>query len=293
MFVRNFYESAETSKNIDFKFIINQIKNPNKYNSKEEIPLIFAYNFKNNIANKENTISLSYLILDFEKTISVDEFIEKYKEYQFYLYTSFSHKIKDDSDRYRVIFPLDRDYTVKEYSDYCVKLKLQSNHCILSKFFEGVDKSCFGIGFGQKAPGDNGFYRYHINDGKQFSFEDIPKRLVERFKRDISIDADVRNRNKKWEYTSVSTMNDSSKIKYYKDKLERTVKLLEKENNFNWLKNGTGQGTDQWLYRAAILLVGCKADKTEIINIMLKLTNGKRKREIQHKVEDAIKKVTV
>lgn len=293
MFVRNFYESAETAKNIDFKFIVKQIINPNQYSDKNEIPLIFAYNFKNNTANKDNAISLSYLILDFEKSISIQDFIDKYKEFQFYLYTSFSHKIKDSSDRYRIIIPLDRDYTIEEYIDFSTKLKLEKGHCVLSKYFEGVDKSCFGIGFGQKAPGDNGFYFYHINEGKTFSFSDIPKRLVDRFKSSIAIDKSVTSLKNKRQYATTSTMNDFEKVKYYKEKLTNTVKRLHQENNFNWSKTGTGQGTDQWLYKAAHSLVKCRADRDEIINILLLMTRGKRKREIQHKVDDAIKKANM
>lgn len=290
MFVRNFYETAETAKNIDFKYIENQIINPNQYSDKNEIPLIFAYNFNNNTANKDNAISISYLILDFEKSISISSFLEKYKEFKFYLYTSFSHKIKDTSDRFRVIIPLDRDYTIEEYSDYCVKLKMERGHCVLSKYFEGVDKSCFGIGFGQKAPGDNGFYEYHINEGKLFSFSDIPQKLVSRFKSAIAIDKSVAGMKAKKEYRSISTLTDANKIKYYKEKLERTIFQLEKENNFNWNKSGTGQGTDQWLFSAAIRLMKCKAEKTEIVNILLRMTKGKKKREIEHKVEDVFKK---
>jgi len=290
MFVRKFYESAETAIDLDFELIVKQIIKPNVYSDKNEIPLIFAYNFKNSTANKDNAVSIKYLILDFEKSISISEFIEKYNQFNFYLYTSFSHKIKDTSDRFRVILPLDREYTIEEYSDYSTKVKIEKQHCILSKYFEGVDKSCFGIGFGQKAPGDNGLYSYHINEGKLFSFSDIPERLVKRFKNSIAIDKNVTGLKKKREYVTTSTMTDSNKIKYYKEKLEHTVKQLERENNFNWNKTGTGQGTDQWLFSAAIRLMKCKIDKQEIVNILLQMTKGKRKREIEHKVDDVLKK---
>ena len=288
MLVRRFHESAKTARDIDFSHILNQIKNPIKYEHKDELPLLFGYTCKNNIALKENLISVEYLILDYEKSKTIDWFKEWFRQYQFYLYTSFSHKIKDDSDRFRVIVPLDKSYDIKFYEEFSKKIK-SKKQSILSMYFDGVDSTCFNF-IGQKVPGDNGHYYYHINEGEKFSFGEIPELLKSKFRREFAID-ELNSQSKKTKvYKKTSGFTKEQAEEYFENKLDKTLIRLQSENTFNWRKTGTGQGTDIWLFKAASALIKCKLSKEQVISYLLSFTNGKRKREIEHKVNEAIRR---
>lgn len=288
MFVRNFYEPATSAKEIKFEYVENQIKNPNIYEDKNSIPLIFGYNFKNSTSNKENVIGVQYLILDYEKSKSIEDFVSFFSKYKFYLYTSYRHT--ETQHRFRVIIPLDREYSVEEYLPLSARIKAEKMECVLSKYFQGVDKSCFGVGFAQRVPAQTDEYRYVINDGELFSFSQIPQKLADRFRMSLKIQEDVEKRKKTNQYRSISTYTEKEKIKYFEEKQQAVINELSRENTFNWSRTGTGQGTDSWLFRAASSLVKCRMDEHRIISTLLTFTNGRRKREIEHKVKDAIRK---
>lgn len=53
-----------------------------------------------------NVESLYALQLDYDSGMSIDKFRERYAQYRWSLYTSYSHGYKGDGDRFRVVMPL-------------------------------------------------------------------------------------------------------------------------------------------------------------------------------------------
>lgn len=290
MYIRNFYESSRTAKNINFESIIKQVENPVNYEDPKKSPLIYGFSYKDGVALKENATSVEYILLDYEKSKTIEEFIEEYKEFQFYLYTTTGYKIKDDSDRYRVILPLDRSYTIDEYEPYCKRVKSKNGNSVLSWFFVGCDLTCFDINHGQRVPAFTEHYKFVINEGRNFSLSDIPESLMDRFKRELAIEKLNESSKKIRKYKKTVDYTKEQTEEYFENKLERTLIRLNSENTFNWRKSGTGQGTDMWLFKAASSLVKCRMSRNEIIDTLLNFTHGKRKKEIEHKVDEAFRR---
>lgn len=173
------------------KDIIYRIKHP--YGSSDfininpdNIPYMrFGYasgNFNNNYAlwNNIKITGMSHLLLDFDQKHSkgdsgiiynlIDKFIEKFKDYEFYLYTTKSSTQKIHS--FRVIFPLKymvRIETVRRKSEELLKFFTIYDVCGKSIT---ADSSCIVKNY-QMAPycKDNKTYRYYINKGKKFEIK--------------------------------------------------------------------------------------------------------------------------
>lgn len=289
--IRNFYENSKSCKSISFDRIVEQVKNPITYQDPKASPLIFAFSYKDNIALKENAVSVEYILLDYEKSKTIEQFVEQFKDFEFYLYTTTGYMIKDNSDRFRVILPLDKSYNMNEYEPYCKKVKVKLSNSILSWFFSGCDKTCFDVNHGQRVPAFTEHYKYIINEGRRFSLSDIPDSYMDRFKRELAIEQLNDSSKKLKAYKRTSDFSKEQNAQYYENKLEKTLIKLSSENTFNWRKTGTGQGTDIWLFKAASALVRCKLNRNEIIEQLLSFTHGKRKKEIEHKVDEAIRRV--
>lgn len=84
-----------------------------------------------------------FIVVDIDHNMTFDDFKTKFKDkFEFVMYTSFNHqyfdkdKNKQNDDRFRVIIPLDRFYTLDEYES-CIPYLL--------KTFKGCDTSTFEI----------------------------------------------------------------------------------------------------------------------------------------------------
>lgn len=102
--------------------------------------------------------------------VTIDQFVEKYKEYAFALYTSPSHA--PWKHKFRVILPLDQDYQFELWT--CREVK-----CVMKQVFPTIDPTCFTNW--QRIPGTANpeHYKYHINKGKKFSYSLIKDKVDE------------------------------------------------------------------------------------------------------------------
>lgn len=111
----------------------------------------------------ENIDSLYCLQLDYDSGMTIMEFRERFSEYSYALYTTYSYGFKA-GDRFRVILPLADKLPVKYLGTPDIKQELID-------YFDGVDVSCFDRGHWQCMPAirEKGapYYSY-INKGKRW-----------------------------------------------------------------------------------------------------------------------------
>lgn len=135
---------------------------------KEDCPLWKFVTIKENKRSSENYDKILALELDFDGTVSIKEFEEKYKKFEFFLYTTSSHS--SVNNKFRVIVPLAFPVVFSIYQDRIMK------ECLV-RFFEGIDKSCFANfhNVPNKPQTEGEQYYYKINLGEKFSFELLRK----------------------------------------------------------------------------------------------------------------------
>lgn len=130
--------SSGRTRSIDpegYKFVFN-------INSVNDFEKIKSYDhtaslFKNNYRNNNNFLKTNVLMLDFdEKTLSIDDFINKHKEIEFYLATSKSHNKEKNGKvepRYHIYLPIP---LIDDYEKYSGMIKATQ------KYFESCDTAC-------------------------------------------------------------------------------------------------------------------------------------------------------
>lgn len=112
---------------------------------------------------------ITVLQVDYDDGMTIDEFVQKYKDYRFDLYTSYNHGFKPN-DRYRIMFPLAERIYMRHI---CPPTKQ-----LLVDFFPGVDTSCFDRGHWQVLPAvrsNDAPYRYVRNQGKPLDLFPVKK----------------------------------------------------------------------------------------------------------------------
>lgn len=112
-----------------------------------------------------NIASLYFLQLDYDSSISIDEWVADNKNLSYVLYTSHSHGYKGDHDRFRVILPLDKPLD-------CDMLDYYFKKAMINEF--GCDPSCFDRGHCQLVPvirDANSPYRWAYNKGTKYSID--------------------------------------------------------------------------------------------------------------------------
>ena len=95
---------------------------------------------------KQNTVAIDALILDYdsEDAPSIAEFKQMYAEYEFVLYTSYSHDPANGKTKYRVVIPLTNTIPVSEVEDRQQLTPDQNTYLTaLTEYFCGVDACCF------------------------------------------------------------------------------------------------------------------------------------------------------
>lgn len=114
----------------------------------------------------DNVYSLYAFQLDFDSGLPIEQFCQRYSEYQWTLYTSYSYGYKP-GDRYRICLPLEQPFP-------CELLQNSRVHKNLVWNFQGVDVCCFDRGHFQILPciREHGApYRYIQNKGRPWSFD--------------------------------------------------------------------------------------------------------------------------
>lgn len=121
----------------------------------------------------DNMNTTNVLMLDFDdKDYTISEFECAYKEYKFYLHTSYSHT--DEHNKFRVILFLNNTYEINKLFYKCYDKKY-SPYFIISNMFPKADPTSFVKSQFFKVPAikENGNYYYKFNDGNLFSFDDF------------------------------------------------------------------------------------------------------------------------
>jgi hypothetical protein len=155
------------SKDLSFKQLAKMTKKPFVKNKDLAIGIIGA-EFKDGAVRrcKDNVKNITALLLDFDGGLTIDKFVEGNYVFQWILYTSSGHIIKNGKDRFRVIIPLTEPISTEE-----VALRKSD----LIAFFE-VDDDCSFSGsqaFRMPIVEDEGhlkYYRQIVNDGEVFDF---------------------------------------------------------------------------------------------------------------------------
>lgn len=112
-----------------------------------------------------NIASLYYLQLDYDSTLSIDEWMADHKALSYVLYTSHSHGYKGDHDRFRVIVPLEKQLDCDMQDIYFKKAMVEEWGC---------DPSCFDRGHCQLLPvirEKGATYRFEVNRAHKFSID--------------------------------------------------------------------------------------------------------------------------
>lgn len=168
VFRSNIYSDFMQEAVIDSITLLDMVKNPGIYPSKETVPVAFyGHIVKNPVVNDHgqvrplgmNAESISYYQLDFDDGYyTIDEFVNEYKDkFAFILYTSYSYGYKEN-DRFRVIIPLDEPLQCKDMGTYFKKAMDSVFHC---------DCSCHDRAHMQCVPSirnPDAPYRYYINN---------------------------------------------------------------------------------------------------------------------------------
>lgn len=177
---------------------------------------------------QENYDKILALELDFDSNISIKEFEEKYKQFEYYLYTTSSHS--RHNNKFRVIVPLKFPVSFKLYSD---KLFIEC----LTIFWEGIDSSCFKNFHNMPNKPQNGEeYYYKINSGELWSFELLEKnyKRLERKKKSMELLRKMQKEDSK-KINSSNIMSEQGK-RNYKNKV--CVELYKELNSIPRFKTG-------------------------------------------------------
>jgi hypothetical protein len=83
---------------------------------------------------KENAIGLHGLVIDFDHNKTIVEAEELYKEYEYVIYTTFSHSKKED--KFRMVFPFDRMMTRLEFTE---------KKAAIEAMFPGADRASYSV----------------------------------------------------------------------------------------------------------------------------------------------------
>lgn len=140
---------------------------------KDKLPLWRFCTQKQNAHGRTNDQleSIHALLIEYDAgEVKIEQFIEKYKEYAFALYTSPSHA--PWKHKFRVILPLDKSYPFELWTSREVK-------CAMKDLFPTIDPTCFTNW--QRIPGTANplEYKYYLNKGKKFSYSHIQPKVDE------------------------------------------------------------------------------------------------------------------
>lgn len=194
------------------------IKNPlNK--KKEDCPLWSFITTTEKKRSQENYDKIHALLLDFDGSISIRDFQQKYSNFHYFLYTTSSH-IKGVNDKFRVIVPLKYPIPYIKLHDKLLKKSLET-------FFDGVDSSCFSNfhNMPNVPTHDPKDYEYFINSGETFCMS-LLENLYKKFERKANIKKQMKNINRA--ETNFIKMTQSARTAYYNAVVENLRKELNK-----------------------------------------------------------------
>lgn len=135
--------------------------------NKNNIPRFNCFTFKD-IKSSINTLQQKYLetcalILDYDSiNYTINDAINDFKQYEFYLHTSNSHT--PEHHKFRIILPLSKNMSWKEYSNAIVKKAL-------IRRFNNIDPSTFNNNRLFCLPNFTKDYYHYSKKGELFDYE--------------------------------------------------------------------------------------------------------------------------
>lgn len=183
----NFYSRSLQQLYITEEKFLNLVQHPLIGQVKEQLPLaIYGHLIEHpypspensNLAYyfSENVSRLDLLQLDYDSGISIDEWKREFKQFRHIIYTSHSHGFKGNSDRFRVLIPLDKPIYKEDMGRFYKQAMTD---------FWGCDPSCFDRGHCQLLPAirtKDAPYRYDIKlDGLRF---ELPAERIAKLQED-------------------------------------------------------------------------------------------------------------
>lgn len=237
--IKNRFDNQLKEYSVDLSKLVESPLEMSKDNAPlyQTISLLSASEPKRDQKNYDKSFAL---ILDFDGAVSISEFEQKYKQYQFYLYTTASHT--NYNNRFRAILPLKFSVSYKVFSD---KVMIEC----LEVFFPGIDKSSFkNFHIFPIIPTDKTQeYYYKINTGELWSFELLEKnyKRLERKKKSMEMLKKMNREDNKTRKNS--NMNEQQKINYKNaviENIKKELKLIPQFQNgsrYNSLVSVTGK----------------------------------------------------
>jgi hypothetical protein len=261
----------EINKNLH-GFIMQQLQHPQKINDKLDA---FMWNFaqtddkiSNDFIRVEFNKKITHtrmLILDYDGTMDPQDFLNRFKDFKFYLYTTISHT--DEIPKFRVLLPLNKKLT-KEMFD-----NLRHNITVSEKYFGVIDPRSFVISQGFYVPcvRPGQTLMYHYNEGNLFWFKEEDDELLNISNVRISeiLNAELNSKNitaTKYERKA------ADEIKNYDQYLKTSLKNIELDiasfdiNNRDLHRN-TCNKIYKWYKKLTFIYYRCKKNNPESLAI--------------------------
>lgn len=205
-------------QDLTFEDLIEIVKSPSVSDTKNNtgclVPFDMHYSEDNIELVQSNAYSYTMLIFDSDIGYTIEEFIEQFKEYQFVLFTTFSHT--EDQHRFKAFFPLKQPLKIDTLRTKFFKSWMQKKYPFndegVLKFFKCYLPNCKSLDT----------YRYHINEGRQYHFDDFKDEILKSKEKHRKIDMikDARRKSKEAEFAGRNTktsVRNNQKVRAYLD----------------------------------------------------------------------------
>lgn len=185
---------------------------------------------------KENLDYITVLQVDYDNGMPIDEFVQKYKEYRFDLYTSYNHGFKP-SDRYRIMFPLAERIYMRHLCPPTRELLVNT--------FPDVDVTCFDRCHWQVLPtirAEGAPYRVVRNQGKKLDLFPVNKfaQIADDYDTYNKMQQQIRELDKVGKAPPKEHNAHSGALKWAQEQIDNTPEGGRNREFFrilNWLKN--------------------------------------------------------
>lgn len=160
--ISNQYSKELVSVDVDLEALLS---NPLEYDSKDKIPQIMLVTLSEDsreIRGKETREKINALLIEYDNTLPLTEWIDKFGFLESWTYTTYSHT--PAANKYRVILPLAAPVSWDIIEDELWRQAIMS-------YFGDIDKSCFKNY--QKIPAKTEFYQWFHRTGKYFDIKDL------------------------------------------------------------------------------------------------------------------------
>ncbi len=205
-------------QDLTFEDLCKVVRTPTVSETKNNASCVYPFELRYTdgatTAVQDNAHSLTILVMDVDSGYSIDQFIETFAEYQFVLYSTYSHTA--EKNRFKAFFPLKQPLELKilrsKYFKSWFQKKYPFNDESILKFVGIYLPNC----------PSHDTYRYHINEGRQYHFDDFKDEILKSKSKYEMIDKfkEARRKSKEDEFAGRATkasVRNNRKIRDYLD----------------------------------------------------------------------------